>query len=75
MALGVVIPPGAPNQYRSEGEQNMELTPIEGAKPEIPTAPAGFKAAGRRLWKSLHGAYDFTDAAEKVVVLEQAPSG
>jgi len=53
----------------------MELTPIEGAKPEIPTAPAGFKAAGRRLWKSLHGAYDFTDAAEKVVVLEQAPSG
>ena len=26
----------------------MELTPIEGAKPETPTAPAGFKAAGRR---------------------------
>jgi hypothetical protein len=40
--------------------------------PRPPQPQRGSKQRGAGLWKSLHGAYDFTDAAEKVVVLEQA---
>jgi hypothetical protein len=50
-----------------------ELTSIDGAsQAPIPKCPPGFKAAGRRLWKAIHAAYDFEDAPEKLVILEHA---
>jgi hypothetical protein len=50
-----------------------ELLPIGGSnQPEIPRAPAGLRAAGRRLWRDLQGAYDFSECPERVILLEQA---
>lgn len=40
--------------------------------PVIPRSPSGLKAAGKALWRAIHLAYDFEDAPEKLVILEQA---
>lgn len=42
-----------------------DLLPIEGAGPEIPRAPRGLKAEGRKLWREIQTANDFAEAPER----------
>jgi hypothetical protein len=41
-------------------------------KPDIPRAPAGLLTRGNQLWKALHAVYDFSEAPEKLAILEEA---
>jgi hypothetical protein len=41
-------------------------------EPEIPKAPRGLKAEGRKLWRQLHRAYTFDDCPERLAILESA---
>jgi hypothetical protein len=38
----------------------------------VPKCPAGVKARGKHLWTQLHETYDFEDAPEKLILLEEA---
>lgn len=41
-------------------------------KPVIPRAPNGLKARGSQLWREIHAVYDFEDAPERAILLEEA---
>jgi hypothetical protein len=55
-----------------ERQEMTDLLPIDGSGPEIPKAPRGLKREGRKLWRDIQQAYDFTEAPEKVTLLERA---
>lgn len=59
-----------------EPQRNEDMTTdnvTELPKPqEIPRAPRGLKAEGRKLWNRIHEAYSFDEAPERLVILEQA---
>lgn len=41
-------------------------------QPAIPKAPKGLKTAGRRFWREIHSTYEFPDAPEVVLLVEDA---
>jgi hypothetical protein len=41
-------------------------------KTEIPKAPKGLRAAGRRFWREIHSEYDFGGSPELVLLVEEA---
>ena len=41
-------------------------------KPDIPKPPKGLKTAGRRFWREIHATYEFPDAPEVVLLIEDA---
>jgi hypothetical protein len=53
-------------------QKGLKMTIIEAEKPPIPKPPTGLKPRGRRVWRELHAVYDFTDAPEKGILLEEA---
>jgi hypothetical protein len=38
----------------------------------IPPIPKGLRTAGRRFWRQIHSAYEFQDAPEVVLLVEEA---
>ena len=41
-------------------------------KPAIPRTPKGLRTAGRRFWHQIHSTYEFPDAPEVVLLVEEA---
>jgi hypothetical protein len=44
----------------------------ENTAPRNPKYPPGLKPRGRQVWREIHAVYDFEDAPEKRIVLEEA---
>lgn len=38
----------------------------------IPRAPRGLDSRGRQLWREIHAVYDFAEAPERAILLEEA---